>query len=211
MIVAHFAKVSVLYPRVVISSPVGDKRNHFFPFLHFRWCMTQRSLYAVTNVYYGSCMPGLAKLVRGTIAMLRFLGVVHGTTAPLAPCEPRWITTPISHSSEQGTLSTSSLISKQAVLYWTHGGTYCPEVSTPKTWSLADSSMTNHKPWRSQPSSPFQTLLKPQYQTSPWSSLIMMDGRQTLSTLNTSQTQHHKDEKMCMMTQDIRAKQYYQP
>jgi hypothetical protein len=31
-------------------------------------------------------MPGLAKVVRGTITMLRFPGVVHGTTTPLAPC-----------------------------------------------------------------------------------------------------------------------------
>jgi hypothetical protein len=62
-------------------------------------------------------MPSLAKVVRGTIAMLRFPEVVHGTTAPLALCEPRRVTTPISHSSEQGTLPTSSLISKQVVPY----------------------------------------------------------------------------------------------
>jgi hypothetical protein len=57
-------------------------------------------------------MPGLAKVVRDTITMLRFPGVVHGTMAPLAPCEPRRVTAPISHSSEQGTLPTASLISK---------------------------------------------------------------------------------------------------
>jgi hypothetical protein len=34
---------------------------------------------------------------------------------PLAPCEPKRVTTSISHSSEQGTLPTSSLISGQAV------------------------------------------------------------------------------------------------
>jgi hypothetical protein len=34
-------------------------------------------------------MPGLAKVVRDTIAMLRVPGVVRGTTAPLAPREPR--------------------------------------------------------------------------------------------------------------------------
>jgi hypothetical protein len=56
-------------------------------------------------------MPGLAKVVRGTIAMLRIPGVVRGTTVPLAPCEPRRVTTPISHSSEQGILPTASLIS----------------------------------------------------------------------------------------------------
>jgi hypothetical protein len=57
-------------------------------------------------------MLGLAKVVRGTIAMLRFLEVVRGTMAPLAPCEPRQVTTPISYSSEQGTLPTISLINK---------------------------------------------------------------------------------------------------
>jgi hypothetical protein len=90
-------------------------------------------------------MPSLARVVRGTIAMLRFRGVVRGTTAPLAPCEPRRVTTPISHSSEQGTLPTSSLISKQAILYRTRGDTYCLGVSISKTRSLADSSMTKHK------------------------------------------------------------------
>jgi hypothetical protein len=45
-------------------------------------------------------MPGLGKVVRGTIAMLRFPGVVCGTTAHLALCEPRQVATPISHSFE---------------------------------------------------------------------------------------------------------------
>jgi hypothetical protein len=63
---------------------------------------------------------------------------------PLAQCEPRRATMPISHTSEQGTIPKASLISKQAVLYRTCGGTYCPRVSTPMTQSLEDSSMTNH-------------------------------------------------------------------
>jgi hypothetical protein len=62
-------------------------------------------------------------------------------TTPLALCEPRRVTMPISHSSEQGTLPTTSIISKQAISYRTRGGTYCPGVSTPMTQSLADSSM----------------------------------------------------------------------
>jgi hypothetical protein len=45
-----------------------------------------------------------------------------GTMTPLAPCEPKRVTTSISHSSEQGTLLTSSLISGQVVPYQTHGG-----------------------------------------------------------------------------------------
>jgi hypothetical protein len=33
-------------------------------------------------------MPSFAKVVHSTIAMLRFSGVVRGTTAPPAPCGP---------------------------------------------------------------------------------------------------------------------------
>jgi hypothetical protein len=66
------------------------------------------------------------------------------TMAPLAPCEPRRVTMSISYSSKQGTLPTTSLISKQAIPYQTRGGTYCPGVSSPMAQSLADSSMTNH-------------------------------------------------------------------
>jgi hypothetical protein len=52
-------------------------------------------------------------------------------------------------------------------------------------------------------------LLKAQHQTTPQSPHITTDGRPTLLTLNTSQTQYHKDEKTCIMTQDCSAKQYY--
>jgi hypothetical protein len=77
-----------------------------------------------------------------------------------------------------------TVISKQDVPYQTHGGTCCPRLSTPMTRSLEDSSMTNH--------------IKPQHRISPRSHHIRTDGRPTLSTLHTSQTQHHKDEKTCM-------------
>jgi hypothetical protein len=117
--------------------------------------------------------------------------------ASLTPCEPGRVTTLNSHSFKQDTLPTASLISKQVISYRPHGGTCCPEVSTPMTRSLADSSMINHKSWRSQPSSLFQTLLKLQHQISPRSPHIMTDGRPTLSTLHASQTQHHKDGKNC--------------
>jgi hypothetical protein len=91
------------------------------------------------------CMPGLAKVVCGIIAMLRFPGVVRGTTTPLTPCKPRRVTMPISYPSEQGTLLTSFLISRQAVAYQTCGDTYCPGVSTPKTRSLVDLSNLPHR------------------------------------------------------------------
>jgi hypothetical protein len=150
MIVVHFAKISTLYPRVVISSLA--KRLEKPPFSHsyasFGVCPIDH--YMMLQRFTMDRMPSLAKLVHGTISMLRFPGVVRSTTDPLAPCEPRWVTTSISHSSEQGTLPTTSLISKQVVPYWTRGSTCCPWVSTPRTRSLADSSMTNHKPWRLQ-------------------------------------------------------------
>jgi hypothetical protein len=72
----------------------------------------------------------------------------HGTTAPLAPCEPRRVTTPISQSSEQGTLPTASLISKRAVPYWTRCGTCCHGVSTVMIRFFTDLRMTNHITWR---------------------------------------------------------------
>jgi hypothetical protein len=141
----HFAKVSTLYPRVVIS--LLAKRLEKPPFCHSytSFGAWPRDHYMPLQRFTMYRMPGLAKVVCGTIAMLRFPGVVRGTTTPLAPCEPRRVTTPISQSSKQGTLPTESLISKQAVSYCTCGGTYCPEVSTPKTRSLANLSMTNYK------------------------------------------------------------------
>jgi hypothetical protein len=48
------------------------------------------------------------------------------------------------HSTEHDTQPIAVLISKQAVPYWTHGGTCCPVVSTPKIRSLADLSTTCH-------------------------------------------------------------------
>jgi hypothetical protein len=178
MIVVHFAKGSVLYPRVVISSLA--KRLEKPPFCHSytSFGVWPRDHNMSLQRFTMGRMLGFAKVVCGTIAMLRFSGVVCGTTIPLAPCEPRWVTMSISHSSEQGTLPTASLISKQSIPYRTRCSTCCLGVSTLKTRSLTDSNMTSHKPWRSQPSPPFQTLLKPQHQTSPRSPLITMDEDQ---------------------------------
>jgi hypothetical protein len=54
----------------------------------------------------------------------------------------------IPHNNEQDSQPTGSLTSKQVVPYQTHGGTYCPGVSTPKIRSLVDFSMTNHNTWQ---------------------------------------------------------------
>jgi hypothetical protein len=52
------------------------------------------------------------------------------------------------HTTEQDLKPTASLISKQTVSYRTRGGTCYPRVSTPKTRSLADLSMTIHNTWQ---------------------------------------------------------------
>jgi hypothetical protein len=147
MTVVHFTKVSTLYPLVVISSLA--KRLEKPPFCHSytSFGVWPRDHYMPLQRFTMGRMPGLAKVVHGTIRMLRFPRVEHGTTTPLAPCEPRRVTTPISLSSEQGTLPIASLTSKQVVPYRTRGVTCCHGVSTPKTRSLENSSMgTNHKP-----------------------------------------------------------------
>jgi hypothetical protein len=133
MIVVHFVKASTLYPRVVISSLA--KRLEKTPFYHSytSFGVWPRDQYMLLQRFTMGRMPGLAKVVRGTKAMLRFPGVVCSTTAPLALCEPRRVTTLISHSCEQDKLPTTSLISKQAVPYRTRGGTCCLGVFTPKT------------------------------------------------------------------------------
>jgi hypothetical protein len=40
-------------------------------------------------------IPGLAKVVRGTITLLRFHEVVRSITAPLAPCGSEQMTMPL--------------------------------------------------------------------------------------------------------------------
>jgi hypothetical protein len=52
------------------------------------------------------------------------------------------------HTTEQDLHPISFLISKQVIPRQTCGDTCCPGVSTPKTRSLADSSMTIHNTWR---------------------------------------------------------------
>jgi hypothetical protein len=125
MIVLHFAKVSTPYPRVVISSLAKQLKKHLFWHSYTSFSVWPRDHYMSLQSFTMGRMPLLAKVVCGTIAMLRFPGVVHSTTAPLALCEHGRVIMPISHSSEQGLLPTASLISKQVVPYRICGGTCC--------------------------------------------------------------------------------------
>jgi hypothetical protein len=152
--------------------------------------MAHRSLHFITKVYYGS----YAKLCQGSTQYHSIAKVSqgsHGTTAPLAPCERGWVTMSNSHSSEQGTLHTTSQISKQAVPYRTHGGTCCPGVSSPMTQFLADSSMTNYFTWRI-PTVPTIPNLAQTTSSNLTTVKSHHDGWKTKhSHKDTSQTQHH--------------------
>jgi hypothetical protein len=101
------------------------------------------------------------------------------------------------HTAEQDSQTTASLISRQAIAYWTCGDTCCPRVSTPKTQSLTDSSMTNDITWRNPTVS---TIITHAQTTTSIVTTVAShhDGWKT-KTLNnnTSQTQNHKDGKTC--------------
>jgi hypothetical protein len=156
-------------------------RNLPFTIFYTSFGVWSRDHYMPLQRFTMGHMPGLAKAVHNTIALLRFPEVVCNTTTPLAPCELGRVTMPITHSSEQDTPPTSFLISKQTVPYQTRGNTCCPGVSTSKTQSLADLSMTNHKLWRSQPSPPFQTT------SSNLTTVTSHHDRWKTNTLNTQQ------------------------
>jgi hypothetical protein len=76
MTVVHFAKVSTLYLRVVISSLA--KRLEKPPFCHSYTSLGvwHRDHYMSLQRFTMGRMPGLAKIVCNTIVMLRFPGVV---------------------------------------------------------------------------------------------------------------------------------------
>jgi hypothetical protein len=148
MTVVHFTKVSTLYPRVVISSLDKRLEKSLFCYSYTSFGVWPRDHCMPLQRFTMGHMPGLAEVVCDTIAMPSFPGVVHGTMTPLTPCERRWVTILISHSSGHGTLPIASLISKQVIPYRTCASTYCPEMSTPKTRSLEDLSMPIHNTWR---------------------------------------------------------------
>jgi hypothetical protein len=76
MTIVHFAKVSAMYPQVVISSLVERLEKPPFCYSYTSFGVWPRDHYMPLQRFIMSCMPGLAKVVRSTIAMLRFPGVV---------------------------------------------------------------------------------------------------------------------------------------
>jgi hypothetical protein len=112
------------------------------------------------------------------------------------------------HSTEHDTHPIAYLISKQAVPYQTRRGTYCPGGSTPEIQSLADSSMTSHVTCRNSNRLHHSNLA----QTT--ASILTrvnshLDGWETISHKDTSETQHHKGWKDLYDSHDCMAKHNY--
>jgi hypothetical protein len=72
MTVIHFAKVSTLYPRVVISSLAKQLEKPLFCHSYTSFGAWPRDHYMPLQIFTMGHMLDLAKVVRGTIVMLRF-------------------------------------------------------------------------------------------------------------------------------------------
>jgi hypothetical protein len=111
--------------------------------------MANRSLHAVTKVYYRSmsCFAMVSWVDtrypdHACSAMVSRVDTrSHGPSCTMWGCA-KYQGNP--HSSEQDTQPIVFLITKWAAPYRTCGGTYSLRVSTPMIWSLADLSTTCH-------------------------------------------------------------------
>jgi hypothetical protein len=165
--------------------------------------MAQRSLHAVTKAYYRS-MSCFATVSRHMVPLAELRFPAH--SGPFCTMWFMQFTQNVTktghtdrshpHSTERDTQPIAYLISKQAVPYQTRGGTCCPGVSTPKIWSLVDSSITSHITRWNPAVSTIPTLLKSQHQSSPWSIHISTDGRPSL-TKTKAKPNITKDGKTC--------------
>jgi hypothetical protein len=143
MIVVHSTVVSTLYPRIVILSLRERLENLIYVILYTSFVVWLRDHYMSLQRFTMGRMLSFTKVVHGTISLIRFPGVV-AIPRPVLHHVPRVSNYANSNSFEQGTLPTTSLITKQVIPYRTHGDTYYPGVSTTKIQSLVDSSMTIH-------------------------------------------------------------------
>jgi hypothetical protein len=76
MTVVHFAEVSTLYQRVVISSLAKQLEKPPFYHSYSSFGVWPRDHYILSQSFTMGHMPGLAKVVHSIIALLRFPGVV---------------------------------------------------------------------------------------------------------------------------------------
>jgi hypothetical protein len=109
--------------------------------------MAQRSIHAIINVHYRS-MSCFAMIfgTNGPACSAK----ISRTNVPSCTMRERQFTKYVTkydvipHPTEKDTLPIAFLFSRQAIPYRTRGGTCCHVVSTPKIWSLLDSSTTCH-------------------------------------------------------------------
>jgi hypothetical protein len=104
------------------------------------------------------------------------------------------------HTIDQDSQPTTPLISKQVVPYRTHGGTYCPRMSTPKTQSLADLSMTSHITWWIPTVSTIPNLAQTTTSNLTTVNSHLNGWKTNTLNINISQTQYHKDERLVRLS-----------
>jgi hypothetical protein len=184
MIVVHFAKVSALYPWVVILSLA--KRLEKPPFLPF---FTLPLVYGpeITTCRYKGLLQELVMLCYGfpVTWVPTCSAKVSSWLEPLLHLVNQTMFYIFPHTTEQDSQPTASLISKQVIPYRTRDNTYCPRVSTPKTRSLADLSVTVHNTWRN----PTVSTIPTHAQTTA-SNLTMVTSHHDGWKTNTLNTQH---------------------
>jgi hypothetical protein len=187
MIVVHFTKLSALYQCIVISSLRGRLENPIFTILYPSFGVWPRdhymplqmsildrmSCFAIGFPLLDRTQYPQAPFVVAKVSLSEYNTIPSGPSCTLWPC--RYRHTSPTHPTRQ--LTSGFLISQQSIPYQTRGGTCCPEVSTPKIWSLADSSITNHITWWIPIISTIPTLLNPQHRASPRSTQISTDGK----------------------------------
>jgi hypothetical protein len=149
--------------------------------------MAQRSLHAVTKVYYR--IMSFLLWIPHQRPLLHHVGKAYHKVGHTVWCHSQL-------NRARHTLPILFLISKLDVPYRTCGGTCCPGVSTPKIQSLANSSTTCHDGINHLHHSNHYS----NHSIDPYtrSSHILMDGGPQHSHKDTSQTQDHKGWKTCM-------------
>jgi hypothetical protein len=134
MIVIHFAKVSTLYPQVVISTLSERLENLPFVILYTSFSVWPRDHYmSLQRSTIGVCHALLQFPTKAPLVVLRFPNKVPSCNI--------WIPGEILCQSPLTRARHTSivfLISRQVILYMTRDDSYCPVVSTPKIRSLAD-------------------------------------------------------------------------
>jgi hypothetical protein len=120
LIGVHFAQVSVLYPRVVISSLAKRLKNIFLSFFTLPLVYSPE----ITTCHHKGLLHEYVILCYGFLTKSPTCSAKFSLTqVPLAPCVSQAKHCALPHAIEQDTLPIASLIIKQVVPYQTRGDT----------------------------------------------------------------------------------------